>query len=165
MVNTPPVPKSIICIAPHTSNWDFLVGEFAIHAVGLKAGFLMKDTWFFFPLKYLLRALGGIPVAQHKRTAVSSSVVKEFQNRETLHIGITPEGTRSPNPHWHRGFIHIAKEAGVPIILAYIDYKTRTVCLDRFFEPSGDIEQDIISVKHYYKNFTGRHPEKFATGL
>ena len=165
VVNTPPVPKSVICIAPHTSNWDFFVGELAVRSAGFKAGFLMKDTWFFFPLGYILRAIGGIPVSQHHRTDVTASVVKTFNSHKSLAIGITPEGTRSPNPHWHRGFLYIAQAAQVPIILAYIDYATRTVCIDRFFEPSGDMDRDMIEIKNYFKDFTGRHPEKFCTGL
>ena len=67
VVNIPPVNKCVICVAPHTSNWDFIMGELASRSVGLKAKFLMKDTWFFFPLKYLLRALyiakeAGVPI-------------------------------------------------------------------------------------------------------
>ena len=46
-VSVPDLPKAIICVAPHTSNWDFLIGELAIRAVGRKAGFMMKSSWFF----------------------------------------------------------------------------------------------------------------------
>lgn len=38
--------KYIICIAPHTSNWDFLVGQLYAKAEGIKANFLMKKEWF-----------------------------------------------------------------------------------------------------------------------
>ena len=31
--------KCVICVAPHTSNWDFIIGELAIRSAGLKAGF------------------------------------------------------------------------------------------------------------------------------
>ena len=58
VVNIPPLKKCVICVAPHTSNWDFIMGELAIHSVGMKAGFLMKDTWFFFPVGQLMKALG-----------------------------------------------------------------------------------------------------------
>ncbi len=64
----PDYPKCIICVAPHTSNWDFILGELAIHAVGRKAGFMMKSSWFFFPLGPIFKALGGIPVERkHKK--------------------------------------------------------------------------------------------------
>ena len=46
-VTVPNYPKSIICVAPHTSNWDFIIGKLAIASVNRKAGFLMKKAWFF----------------------------------------------------------------------------------------------------------------------
>ena len=75
VVNIPPVNKCVICVAPHTSNWDFIMGELASRSVGMKAKFLMKDAWFFFPLKYLLKALGGIPVSRRHSTNVTGGVV------------------------------------------------------------------------------------------
>lgn len=160
-INIPPTPKCVIAIAPHTSNWDFILGELAIRSVGMKAGFLMKDTWFFFPLGYLMRAMGGIPVKQSKHTRVTDSVVAEFNSHEELVIGVTPEGTRSPREKWRTGFMHIAREAAVPLVLAYIDYPSRTVCIDRFYQLTDDIEADMRGIKEYYSKFTGRFPEKF----
>lgn len=66
-ISVPDFPKAIICVAPHTSNWDFIMGELAIRSVGRKAGFMMKSSWFFFPLGYLLRAIGGVPVHRGRR--------------------------------------------------------------------------------------------------
>ena len=51
-ITVPPYPRSVICVAPHTSNWDFVLGKLAYASVGRKAGFLMKESWFFFPLGY-----------------------------------------------------------------------------------------------------------------
>lgn len=154
--------KCVVCVAPHTSNWDFVIGELGSRSVGLKASFLMKDTWFFFPMGSIMRALGGIPVKQHTHTKVSEQVVEAFKQHDRLWVAVTPEGTRSPNPHWHKGFLHIAKDAGVPLLLAYIDYGTRTACIDREFAPTGDVEADLAAIKDYYRQFQGRFPEKFA---
>ena len=161
----PTPPRCVICVAPHTSNWDFVWGELATRSVGIKASFLIKDTWFKFPLGPFMRALGGIPVKQHTHTRVTDSVVAEFAARDRLQVAVTPEGTRGPNPNWHRGFLHIAREAGVPIVLAYIDYARREACIDRLFAPSGNVDDDIIAIKRYYSQFTARFPEKFVTGL
>lgn len=156
--------KCVICVAPHTSNWDFLLGEVASRSVGYKAGFLMKKTWFFFPLGYLLKAIGGVPVVQHAHTHVTDGVIKAFAERERLAIAITPEGTRSRNPHWHKGVVHIAREAKVPILMGYFDYPARIVCLDRIFEPGDDINQSMAWIKDYYKTHgKARYPEKFTT--
>lgn len=162
MVNIPPTPKCVICVAPHTSNWDFILGELSVRSVGMKAGFLMKSTWFFWPMGCLMRAMGGIAVNQHEHTNVTETVVKAFNENSQLAIAVTPEGTRSPNARWHKGFLHIAREAQVPVVLAYIDYGERVVCLDRLFTPTEDCDADLEQVKEYYKAFTGRHPEKFA---
>ena len=188
-VNLPLPPQCLICVAPHTSNWDFIVGELGIRSVGMKAGFLMKSTWFFFPLGSLLRAIGGIPVhrsskAQAKleqkgisleplekingvdRHHVTQNLVKEFARHKTLAVAVTPEGTRSINPHWHKGVLVIAQQAQVPIILAYFDYKRKVACLDRTFTPIGDMEADMLAIKRYYQDHGhAKFPEKFTTGL
>ena len=157
--------KCVIVIAPHTSNWDFILGELGIHSVGMKAGFLMKDTWFFFPLGYLFKALGGIPVNRRQHGNLTQSIVEAYNSTPRLAIGVTPEGTRSANPHWHKGAIFMARDAGVPLVLAYFDYKERVVCIDRVFELSDDPEADLISIKQYYQHFNAKYPENFVTGL
>ena len=157
--------KYIICLAPHTSNWDFILGELGIHSVGMKAGFLMKDTWFFFPLGYLLRSLGGIPVNRRQHGNLTQSIVEAFNTTPKLAIGVTPEGTRSANPHWHKGAIYLARDAQVPLVLAYFDYSNKVVCIDKEFELSDDADADLLRIKQYYQPFKGRYPEKFDTGL
>lgn len=163
--NIPPTPKCVICVAPHTSNWDFVLGELGSRSAGMTASFLMKDTWFFFPMGNLMRALGGIPVKRERHTHVTGSVVEEFNRRSHLWVAVTPEGTRSPNEHWHKGFLYIAQEANVPVVLGYIDYATKEICIDRIFETTGDVETDLMNIKRYYVGKTGRFPEKFVTGL
>ena len=161
-VNIPPTPKCVVCVAPHTSNWDFVIGELGIRSVGMRAGFLMKDTWFFFPMGNLMRALGGIPVKQHSHTNVSEHVVNAFNAKDKLWIAVTPEGTRSPNPNWHKGFLHIARQANIPIVLAYFDYDKKEACIDRIFEATGNVDADLVTIKQYYKQFKGKYPNKFA---
>ncbi len=184
VINIPPTPKCLICVAPHTSNWDFIVGEIGIRAAGMKAGFLMKSTWFFFPLGCLMRAIGGIPVyratkaenktedkangvQECKRNGVTQAVVEEFGKRDALAIAVTPEGTRSRNPNWHKGLLVMAAEAKVPIVLAYFDYRAKVACIDKFFEPTGDLETDLVLIKRYYKSLDieARYPRLFDTGL
>jgi len=61
--------------------------------------------------------------------------------------------------------LYISKQAQVPIVLAYIDYGCRKVCLDRLFHPTDDVEADMETIKRYFSGFTARFPEKFDTGL
>ena len=54
--------KCVVCIAPHTSNWDFIVGILFKYATNLQASFFMKKEWFRFPLSIIMKLLGGIPI-------------------------------------------------------------------------------------------------------
>lgn len=102
-VSVPDYPKCIICVAPHTSNWDFIIGKLAYASVRRKAGFLMKDTWFFWPLGCFFRAIGGLPVPRRKRgeRPLTDIIVARFEEADRLAIAITPEGTRSRTCEWH----------------------------------------------------------------
>jgi len=153
--------KSIICVAPHTSNWDFLIGELYYTALGRKSSFLMKKSWFFFPIGNLLRGLGGIPVDRSKSTSVTDQMAEEFNKRDTLQLAITPEGTRSLVQKWKMGFYHIAVKANVPIQLAYFDYGKKEMGITEIIYPSGNEKADLAKIYDYYKNVEARFPEKF----
>lgn len=165
-ITAPRRDKCVICVAPHTSNLDFLAGLAAYRSLGRKANFLMKDFWFFFPLKYLLRALGGIPVVRSKKRkeSLTRTVAAMFRTHSYINLAITPEGTRSPRSEWHTGFLHIARDAGVPVQLGVIDYKRKVVEIKHEFIPTGDIEADMRSVKRFYSRYmeAARYPEKFT---
>lgn len=163
-VTVPDYPKCIICVAPHTSNWDFILGKLAYASIGRKAGFLMKSTWFFFPMGAIFRSMGGVPVARKKRgTSLVDTLVEKFKTTERLVIAITPEGTRSRTSEWRTGFLRIAQQANVPIVLGGFDFTKKEISLTDTFTPTGDIEADMRAVKDYYKNFSGKYPEKFTT--
>ncbi len=163
-ITVPDYPKCIICVAPHTSNWDFFIGKLAYSSVGRKAGFLMKDTWFFFPFGMILKAMGGIPVSRkHRGPSLTKQLIEDFSTRERLVFAVTPEGTRSRTSKWHTGFLRIAYGAGIPIVLGAIDFRTKTVSITEEFHPTGDLDEDMMAVKNYYKNFTGKKPENFTT--
>lgn len=161
-ITVPDYPKYIICVAPHTSNWDFVLGKLAYASVGRKAGFLMKESWFFFPLGMIFKAMGGIPVPRRKGSSLVETIVRKFDASDRLAIAITPEGTRSLTTQWRHGFLHIARQARVPVLLGAIDFRTKTVSIRMTFTPTGHTESDMRSIKDFYKNFTGRHPEKFS---
>ena len=97
-INAPAYDKCVICVAPHTSNWDFLLGLAAYRSVGRKANFLMKSFWFFFPLKYLLSYFGGIPVYRSKgkhHESLTDKVISLFKQESYVNLAVTPEGTLS----------------------------------------------------------------------
>lgn len=156
--------KCVICVAPHTSNWDFILGLFAYRSLGRKANFLMKKFWFFFPLKYLLRSLGGIPVDRKGNKSLTDRIISKFNDSSYVNLAVTPEGTRSKTSKWKTGFIYIAMGAHVPIQLGVIDYKHKKIIIKEEYQPSGDVESDLNNIKAYYKQFpaAGRFPDKFS---
>lgn len=159
----PPEPpkKSIVCVAPHTSNWDFIIGKLSYWAARRESSFLMKKSWFFFPLGNLLTALGGVPVDRSKRNSVTQQMTDVFHQKKEFHLAITPEGTRSLTKKWKMGFYHIAVKANVPIELAYIDYKKKEMGILMVFQPTGDEKADLLFIQQQYLNVNARFPEKF----
>ncbi len=157
--------KYIIALAPHTSNWDFVIGQLFSCATGHKAGFLMKKEWFFWPLGGLWRRMGGIPVYRDKSTSMTDAIAQAAKEADTFCLCITPEGTRKLQPKWKNGFYYIALKADIPILLYGLDYKRRLISCTRMVKPTGDIEKEMPEIKRYFGAFTGRHPHLFTTGL
>ena len=156
--------KYIICLAPHTSNWDLFLGQLYAHAEGMKCNFLMKKEWFFWPLGPIFRKMGGIPVWRSKHTSMTDNLAAEAKKRDRFVLCITPEGTRSLNPDWKKGFYFIAQKADIPILLYGIDYQRRLIQCTRQIIPSGDVDKDMRDIKLYFKDFKGKKPEKFTIG-
>lgn len=161
-VSIPDYPKCVICVAPHTSNWDFFYAQLVCKSLKWKASFLMKKTWFFFPLNYLFKAMGGIPVSRKCNTDLTETIIDLYNNSERLILAITPEGTRKRVQKWRSGIIYIAKGADIPIIMAAIDYKKKHITLTDTYTPTGDVEKDMQYIKHYYKGVHAKYPDKFC---
>lgn len=156
--------KYIICMAPHTSNWDLILGQLFAHAEGIKCNFLMKKEWFFWPLGPIFRKMGGIPVWRSKHTSMTDNLAAEADKRKAFGLCITPEGTRSFNPEWKKGFYFIALKAHLPIHLYGLDYEKKVIQCTRQIIPSGDVDKDMREIKLYFKDFKGKKPEKFTIG-
>ena len=156
--------KYIICMAPHTSNWDLILGQLFAHAEGIKCNFLMKKEWFFWPLGPIFRKMGGIPVWRSKHTSMTDNLAAEADKRKAFGLCITPEGTRSLRPEWKKGFYFIALKAHLPIHLYGLDYEKKVIQCTRQIIPSGDVDKDMREIKLYFKDFKGKKPEKFTIG-
>ncbi len=163
-VTEPHPDKYIICLAPHTSNWDFAIGQLYSGAEGLTCNFLIKREWFVWPLKSLFKRLGGIPVWRSKHTSMTDNLAETARQSATFRLCITPEGTRSLNPEWKKGFYYIALKAQLPILLYGVDYKKKLIQCTKTIVPNGDIEAQMREIKLYFKDFQGRKPEKFTVG-
>lgn len=153
--------KSVLMMAPHTSIMDLIIGLAAMQYYDLHANTIIKKEFFVFPLKGILKKIGGIPVdRKHVRNFVeyAANVIKE---RERITLIICPEGTRKRTDKWKRGFYQIAMEAGVPISLGYIDYHTRTCGIMSIFYPTGDYEKDLAEIQKQYYGLEGYRKGRF----
>ncbi|MDE5974966.1 MAG: 1-acyl-sn-glycerol-3-phosphate acyltransferase [Muribaculaceae bacterium] len=157
--------KCVICVAPHTSNWDFILGLFAYKSLGREANFLMKKFWFFFPLKYLLYSLGGIPVVRKGKGkgSLTDKIIKLFNEKKYINLAVTPEGTRSATDKWKTGFLFISYGARVPIQLGVIDYKNKMIRINQEYDPTGNADEDLRNIRKFYEKYKdcARYPEKF----
>lgn len=155
----PPIDKSVVLGAPHTSNWDFVTFLAVAHHFRIPARFIGKDSLFRPPFGRLMRRLGGIPVRRDSRQGLVEQVAAEVAAAPRIGLVIAPEGTRGRGSGWRSGFYWIAKEAGVPIVCGFVDYATRTAGVLDTFTPSGDLEGDLARLATIYRGRVGRHPE------
>lgn len=148
----PPEAKKFILVgAPHTSNWDFAVFLGATDELGIRASFLGKHSLFRWPMRRFMLDMGGIPVDRAKRSNYVEQVVDEFARRDRLALVIAPEGTRHSDGHWRSGFYHIAMGAGVPIVPAWIDRRTRKAAIGPPIQPTGDYASDVKLIADFYR--------------
>ncbi len=154
--------KMIIAVAPHTSNYDFFIGMFAKFALGIKANWIAKHSIFKWPVKETLTRLGGIPIDRSKPEGVVSQVANLFKEKNQLVIAVTPEGTRKKVPKLKTGFLRIAREANIPILLTGFDYYSREIIFGEVFYPSENIEEDERKIRKYFLKFTAKYPEQYC---
>lgn len=156
------IKKCVIAVAPHTCIADFILGRLAYCSVGRPVKFLIKKEFFKNPLlRWLLIKLGGIPVDRSKNNNTVNEVSALFKQYDELNIVITPEGTRKLVHRWKKGFYFIAERAGVPIILGFLDFKTKELGFGPVLYPSGNFDEDWKIMEDFYRGKTAKHPEKF----
>ena len=151
--------RFVIIAAPHTSNWDAFIMLTAAYIFRVKIYWFVKEAVFFFPLGILVRAVGGIPIDRSKRMNVVGQAVESFEKNDQLILAVPPEATRKRSTSWKTGFYHIARGAGVPIVLGYIDYRRKVAGLGRAFYPTGDIVEDFKVFAEFYQHVTPKYPE------
>jgi 1-acyl-sn-glycerol-3-phosphate acyltransferase len=154
----PERPKMVAIVAPHTSNWDFVVGILAVFAIGIRVRFLGKHTLFKGPLGAFMRWCGGMPVNREAPQGLVPQAVEAMVEAPSMLLAIAPAGTRSSTKPWKTGFYHIAVAARVPIFPVVFDGAARTIRLLPAFEPSGDYEADLLELKSLYASVRGIRP-------
>ncbi|MCW5910956.1 MAG: lysophospholipid acyltransferase family protein [Cyclobacteriaceae bacterium] len=157
---SPEVKKYIIAVAPHTSNWDFVIGVMARSILRLqRARFLGKDSLFKPPFGWLFRWLGGYPVDRTKNNDMVQQVVDIFNRHDQFILAMAPEGTRKKVSKLRTGFYFIAKNAGVPIIPVGFDFSKKCVVIGEPLYASDNLEADFNRLLSFYRNIRGKNPE------
>ncbi len=159
--SVPDVPRVVLIVAPHTSNWDFPVGIAAMLALGLDARWIAKDTLFRPPLGMLLRFLGGTPVDRDAPEGVVEDAVRQLLGTDRLFLTLAPEGTRKKVERWKTGFHRMARGAEVPIWPVALDYGKKAVVLMSTFIPTDDVEGDVRALRARFTPSMARHPQQF----
>ncbi|MEK7259850.1 MAG: lysophospholipid acyltransferase family protein [Pseudomonadota bacterium] len=151
--------RFVLIGAPHTSNWDFVLMLLVVLKLRLRVYWMGKNSLFPFPFAGLMKWLGGIPVDRSRNQNLVEHTVRQYHENPEMVVLIPPEGTRSKVKEWKTGFYHIAVNAGVPVLLGYIDAAKKEAGLADFFHPSGKIETDMPAIRAFYADKTGINPE------
>ena len=157
--------KCIVIAAPHTSNWDFLIGRCYGYICGINPKYLIKSSFFVPVLGTFFKWNGGIPVYRNTKHNVVEQLAERFNRNDDLILGIAPEGTRSRVEKWRTGFYHIANNANLPILLLAMDYKKKEVGVINQFITTNDIEKDMLFIQDQFKNIQGKIPENYNPNI
>ena len=156
--------KSVLIAAPHTSNWDLPYTLMVAFALRLNIRWMGKQSIFRAPFGGVMRWLGGIPVNREQSTNLVAATAKAIREADgPLQLIVPPEGTRSKTRYWKTGFYYIAREAQVPIVMAYMDYERKLSGLGPLFEPTGDVDADMATIKAFYAPFKGKNAAQFQS--
>jgi 1-acyl-sn-glycerol-3-phosphate acyltransferase len=155
--------KYVLIVAPHTSNWDFILFIFTVSVLRLQPSVLIKSSLFIGPLGWFLRYCGAIPVNRTQANSLVDYITGIYTERDEFVLIITPEGTRSANPNWKRGFHHVATKAEVPILVVSVDSTNRVITIEGLMEPSDDVAADMLKLKQLFDSKSGLKPKNYAS--
>lgn len=162
------VRKCVMIASPHTSNWDLLFTLAAFGAFKIPLRFTIKKEWMKPPAGWLMRFFGAIGIDRRpkgesgRKISFTEAMVRLFDGREHLSVLVTPEGTRSLVTEWKTGFYYVAKEAGVPVALGFLDYKDKHAGVGKLVYPSDDMAADMREIMEFYAPIIGKNPEQFS---
>ena len=156
----PDLPKFVLIGAPHTSGWDFILFLGVIFHLRANVRFMGKVELFRSPIGFFFRYCGGIPVDRKKSTGLVEQMVDACNKSDRFILTIAPEGTRHHVQEWKRGFYHIARSAEIPIVMAVVDGKNKTVRVGQVFHPTEHMEADMKTIKGVFEGVVGINPRR-----
>jgi hypothetical protein len=73
---------------------------------------------------------------------------------------VPAEGTRKRVEKWKTGFYQIAKQAGTPISLGFLDYEKKHAGILKVI-PCGEASATFAEIEKSYEHVVGKHPELY----
>ncbi|MBA4247897.1 MAG: acyl-phosphate glycerol 3-phosphate acyltransferase [Microbacterium sp.] len=160
MVSEPAPDRPTVLIgAPHTSNWDFVFMLAIAWKLDMRFRWLGKKSLFKGWRGPIMRGLGGIAVDRDAPSAVVGEVLARIESGDVFGLVVTPDGTRKGHTHWKSGFYRIAREAGLPVTLGYVDRTTKTTGLGPTIDLTGNVSTDMDVIRAFYADKSGVKPE------
>lgn len=160
IIKAPAEEKFVVVCAPHTSHWDYVLFLSAMLATNGKWRWLGHAQLLKGVLGPLARFCGGFHLESDHKTSFVETLSKEFKENDSLILCLAPEGSSSFVPRWRTGFYYISLNAGVPVVLGFIDYKNKTLGLGDYFTPTGNIETDLRFIQNFYRTVTPKNPDR-----
>lgn len=159
----PSVQKCVIVAAPHTSNWDFPYTLAVARMLDMKFYWVGKHTLFKGPLGPIMRALGGIPVDRRKSQNFVQQIAQAMQAADAMAVAMAPEGTRSKTEFWKSGFYYIAREAGVPVVLGFLDFRAKVGGLGPIIDPERSKREVMDDIRAFYDGIEGQRHHLYTS--
>ena len=142
--------KHVIIGFPHTSNMDTVLAFTGFRIVKRTGHIMIKKELFFWPLSFIFKMLGGIPIDRRSSHGIVQQMADAFKTKDDFLLAIVPEGTRKKVPQIKTGFWHIARPADVSIVCWYLDNKNKTTrWLGEIF-PGNNMADDLVRIRDLY---------------
>lgn len=154
------ITKGVVVAAPHTSNWDFLFAMATFWKIGIDVKFLIKDSYTKSIFGFFFKSMGAVGVDRENSKNLVDFAANLIQEKDIVFI-VPAEGTRNRVEKWKTGFYHIAKKADVPVLLGFLDYKTKTSGINKIIKLSDSFEHDMKIIQDYYLNYSAKFPKNY----
>lgn len=152
----PSIKKSVVAVAPHTHWMDFVIGALTRAIIKVNINYVAKKELFKPPFGWYFKWMGGAPIDRSASKNTVNQVVDLFNSKEEFRLAIAPEGTRKKVENWKTGFYYIALKANVPITRVAFDYAKKQVLISEPFYVTGNLDQDMVLIRSFYKDVKGK---------
>ncbi len=155
----PAIKKAVVIVVPHTSWHDFYIGVFTRKILKTEINFIAKKELFRSPFGWYFRWMGGVPLDRTPSQNKVEAIAQVFKEKEVFRLSMSPEGTRKKVLTWKTGYYYISMTAKVPIICVAFDYLTKKVIINKPFYPTGNIDEDTLKLRSFFKGIVGKNKE------